>query len=75
MLTNIIFFLSLYFEKNKIVKIKKRDIKKKRLCKMNDVILIYYNYDEEITYEVLKNKLNKHGINIWINTVTESEWE
>ena len=43
---------------------KKRDIKKKRLCKMNDVILIYYNYDEEITYEVLKNKLNKHGINI-----------
>ena len=41
---------------------KKRDKKKKRLCKKNDVILIYYNYDEEITYDILKKKLDKHGV-------------
>ena len=34
------------------------------LCKKNNVILIYYKYDEKINYDVLKNKFKKHDIEI-----------
>ena len=40
-------------------KIKERDERKKDLCEKNNVHLIYYNYDEEISESVLRQKIEK----------------
>ena len=40
-------------------KIKERDERKKDLCEKNNVHLIYYNYDEEISESVLKHKIEE----------------
>ena len=39
--------------------IKERDEIKKDLCEKNNVHLIYYNYDEEISESVLRQKIEK----------------
>lgn len=43
---------------------KERDKRKFELCKKNNIKLIYWNYDEDITFVVLKEKLNNIGISI-----------
>jgi hypothetical protein len=40
-------------------KTKERDERKKDLCEKNNVHLIYYNYDEEISESVLRQKIEK----------------
>ena len=41
---------------------KERDLRKKELCKANNVNLIYWDYREDITSDNLKNKLDSIGI-------------
>jgi hypothetical protein len=36
-----------------------RDEKKKRLCKENDIKLVYFRYDEELSEEIVQRKINR----------------
>jgi DNA-binding transcriptional MerR regulator len=38
---------------------KQRDEKKKRLCREHNIELIYFNYNEDLSEELVKSKLNK----------------
>ncbi|MGB3728620.1 MAG: hypothetical protein WBA70_05155, partial [Thermodesulfobacteriota bacterium] len=49
--------------KKGLKKTKERDKRKRKLCRDSGIILIDWKYNEQITKEVLVDKLNEHGIN------------
>lgn len=45
-------------------KVVERDRRKMDLCRKNNVLLIYYNYDEEISLDIVKKKFQKNNIEL-----------
>ena len=45
-------------------KFQRNDKRKMELCNKNNVQLIYYNYNEEITLDIVKKKFKKNNIQL-----------
>lgn len=50
--------------KEKFIELQERDARKLQRCKKNQIMVIYWNYDEPVSERVLRQKLVNAGINV-----------